>query len=99
MATEISREGRAVKTLPTLFENNKRWAEKIEANEDQLSVLLGKERLNRLCALNVLAQARNVSQTNIIRDAWSSGQDVNVHSWIYGSSNGRLKGLADPLTS
>ena len=99
MATEISREGRAVKTLPTLFENNKRWAEKIEANEDQLSLLLGKERLNRLCALNVLAQARNVSRTNIIRDAWSSGQDVNVHSWIYGLSNGRLKGLADPLTS
>lgn len=98
MATEISREGRVVKTLPTFFENNKRWAEKMEANEDQLSALSGKERLNWLCESNGLAQARNVSRTNIIRDAWSGGQDVNVHSWIYGLSNGRLKGLADPLT-
>ncbi len=46
MATEISREGRVVKTLPTLFENNKRRAEKMEANEDQLSALSGEERLN-----------------------------------------------------
>ena len=69
-----------------------------EANEDELNALSGEERLNRLCELNVLAQARNVSRTNIIRDAWSGGQDVKIHSWIYGLSNGRLKGLADPLT-
>ena len=99
MATEISRQGRVVKRLPTLFENNKRWAEKMEAIEDELNALSGEERLNQLWELNVLAQARNVSRTNIIRDAWSGGQGVNVHSWIYGSSNGRLKGLADPLAS
>ena len=99
MATEISRQGRVVKRMPTLFENNKRWAEKMEANEDQLSALSGEERLNQLWELNVLAQARNVSRTNIIRDAWSGGQDVNVHSWMYGLSNGMLKGLLDPLTS
>ena len=99
MATEISRKGRFVNTLPTLFENNKRRAEKMEANEDKLNALSDEERLNRLCELNVLAQARNVSPTNIIRDAWSGGQDVNVHSWIYGLSNGRPKGLADPLTA
>jgi hypothetical protein len=49
MATEISRQGRVVKTLPTLFENNKGWAEKMEANEDELSALSDEERLNRLC--------------------------------------------------
>jgi carbonic anhydrase len=70
-----------------------------EVNEDELNALSDEERLNRLCELNVLAQARNVSRTNIIRDAWSGGQDVNIHSWIYGLSNGRLKGLADPLTA
>ena len=71
MATEISRQGRVVKTLPTLFENNKGWAGKMEANEDELSALSDEERLNRLCELNFLAQARNVSRTNIIRGAWS----------------------------
>lgn len=99
MATEISRQGRVVKTLPTLFENNKRWAEKMEAIEDELNALSGEERLNQLWELNVLAQAGNVSRINIIRDAWSGGQGVNVHRWIYGLSNGMLKGLLDPLTS
>ena len=70
-----------------------------EEHEDELNVLPDEERLNRLCELNVLTQARNVGRTNIIRDAWAGGQDVNVHSWIYGLSNGRLKGLADPLTA
>ena len=67
--------------------------------EDELNALSGEERLNQLWELNVLAQARNVSRTNIIRDAWSGGQGVNVHSWIYGLSNGMLKGLLDPPTS
>ena len=99
MATEISRQGRVVRTLPTLFENNKRWAEKMEAIEDELNALSGEERLKQLWELNVLAQARNVSRTNIIRDAGFCGQGVNVHSCIYGSSNGMLKGFIDPLTS
>ncbi len=99
MATEISREGRAVKTLPTLFENNKRWAEKMEAIEDELNALSGEERLNQLWELNFLAQARNMSRSNIIRGSWSGGWGVTVHSRIYGLSNGMLKGLLDPLTS
>ena len=99
MATEISRQGRVVKRMPTLFENNKRWAEKMEVNEDESNALSGEERLNRLCELNVLAQAGNVSRANIIREGRFGGEGVTVHRWIYGLSNGRLKGLADSLTS
>ena len=80
MATEISRQGWAMKTSATLFGNNKGWAEKMEIKEDELNALWSKERLNRLCELNFLAQASNVSRSNIIRDAWSGGQDLSVHS-------------------
>jgi carbonic anhydrase len=41
-------------------------------------------RSNRLCELNVIEQVVNVSQTTVIRDAWSRGHDVAVHGWIYG---------------
>jgi carbonic anhydrase len=29
----------------------------------------------------------------VIQDAWARGQDVNVHAWIYGLRDGRLRDL------
>ncbi|MDP1581539.1 MAG: carbonate dehydratase [Candidatus Didemnitutus sp.] len=51
------------------------------------------ERSARLCELNVIEQAVNVCQTTILQDAWSRGQDVTVHSWIYGLQDGLLRDL------
>ncbi|MDB4304955.1 carbonate dehydratase [Akkermansiaceae bacterium] len=68
-----------------------------EAYEDELNALEGDLRLERLCELNVLAQARNVSKTTVLQDAWSRGQKVDVHPWIYRLNTGRLRGLADPI--
>jgi carbonic anhydrase len=51
------------------------------------------ERSNRLCELNVIDQALNVCQTSIVRDAWERGQELVVHSWIYGLKDGLLKDL------
>ncbi|MDA7864382.1 carbonate dehydratase [Akkermansiaceae bacterium] len=68
-----------------------------EAHEDELNALEGDLRLERLCELNVLAQARNVSKTTVLQDAWSRGQKVDVHPWIYRLNTGRLRGLADPI--
>ena len=50
-------------------------------------------RLSALCELNVLEQALNVSETTVIGDAWSRGQKVVVHGWIYGLHNGLLEDL------
>lgn len=52
-----------------------------------------KERHERLCELNVIEQAANVSQTTIVRDAWSRGQAVAVHGWIYDIHDGLLRDL------
>ncbi|TFV88144.1 carbonate dehydratase [Oxalobacteraceae bacterium OM1] len=52
-----------------------------------------KQRLDRLCELNVLEQVVNVSQTTIVQDAWERGQELTIHSWIYGLQDGLLRDL------
>ena len=51
------------------------------------------EKLARLCELNVIEQARNVCQTTIVRDVWSRGQPLAVHSWIYSLDDGLIRDL------
>lgn len=50
-------------------------------------------RMARLCELNVIEQVANVCATTIVQDAWTRGQDVTVHGWIYGLSDGLLRDL------
>ena len=58
-----------------------------------LDGLEGTARLDRLCELNVVEQARHVCETTVIQDAWQRGQVVQVHAWIYGLRDGRLADL------
>jgi carbonic anhydrase len=51
-------------------------------------------RLQALCELNVLEQARNVCETTVVQDAWARDQSVVVHGWVYGLHNGLLEDLA-----
>jgi carbonic anhydrase len=51
------------------------------------------DRHSRLCELNVIEQAANVSQTTVVRDARARGQEVTVHSWIYDLRDGLLRDL------
>lgn len=48
---------------------------------------------DRLCELNALEQAVNVCQSTILRDAWSNGQQVAVHAWVYSLRDGRAHDL------
>jgi carbonic anhydrase len=50
-------------------------------------------REDRLCELNVLEQALNVSETTIVQDAWDRGQSLTIHSWIYRLDDGLLRDL------
>ena len=56
-------------------------------------------RTNRLCELNVVEQVGNVCQTTIARDAWTRGQPLTVHSWIYGLKDGLLRNLGMSISS
>lgn len=62
-------------------------------HNDRISQAPASERVGLLCELNVAEQALNVAQTTIIQDAWTRGQRVHVHGWIYAVSNGLLRDL------
>ena len=51
------------------------------------------ERIDRLCELNVIEQVGNVCQTTVVRDAWDRGQELAVHGWVYGLTDGLVRDL------
>jgi carbonic anhydrase len=59
----------------------------------ELETVAGDARVDRLCELNVIDQARHVCETTVVQDAWSRGQELDVHAWIYGLRDGRLRDL------
>jgi carbonic anhydrase len=48
---------------------------------------------DRLCELNALEQVVNVCQTTIVADAWTRGQKLVVHGWVYTLRDGRVHDL------
>jgi carbonic anhydrase len=70
-----------------------------DAHLEQLNALPEAQRFERLCELNVASQALNVARTSVLRDAWSRGQSVRIHGWIYAISNGLLRDLGMSISS
>ena len=68
-------------------------------HKEELEQLSHDHAVDRLCELNVLAQAKHVARSTIIEDAWERGQAVSVHSWIYRLDNGKIRPLADAIKS
>ena len=52
-----------------------------------------RERLNRLCELNVIRQVRNVASDVFVQDAWARGQSICVHGWVYSLHTGLVNDL------
>jgi carbonic anhydrase len=67
-----------------LYHEHRRMLENIQGLE---------ERLNRLCELNVIRQAANVARDVFVQEAWSRGQDLFVHGWVYSLGNGLITDL------
>ena len=59
----------------------------------QLEPMTDSEAIDKLCELNVLQQASNVCNTEIVQEAWRRKQDVSVHGWIYGLQDGLIRDL------
>jgi len=70
----------------------KHWAE-LDALETE------EKQHNRLCELNAIEQVTNLSRTTVVRDAWSRGQALTVHGWIYDLRDGLLRDLAVSVES
>jgi carbonic anhydrase len=67
-------------------------------HQEWLDSLPGDRRVNALVELNVLEQSLNVCQTTVVQDAWTRGQQVVVHGWVYGLHNGLLQDLSMTVT-
>lgn len=50
-------------------------------------------RVDLLCELNVISQVSNVCHTTIVQNAWSRGQPLSVHGWVYSLKNGLITDL------
>jgi carbonic anhydrase len=67
-------------------------------HREELAQLGDGAKLDRLCELNVLSQARHVARTTIVEDAWERGQELAIHSWIYRLDRGILTPLRKPIS-
>jgi len=62
-------------------------------HRDWLGSVPAAQRVDALCELNVVEQALNACQTTVVQDAWGRGQELVIHGWFYGLSNGLLQDL------
>jgi carbonic anhydrase len=77
-----------------LIDNWLRYVQDVrDRHQSILAAVPAQSRADRLCELNVIEQALHVCQTTIVQDAWRRGHRLDVHSWIYGLHDGRLRDL------
>ncbi|MBE7411531.1 MAG: carbonic anhydrase [Leptospiraceae bacterium] len=51
------------------------------------------ERLDRFVEWNTKQQVFNLAVTSIVQQAWSNGQELSIHGWIYRIDSGLIKDL------
>jgi carbonic anhydrase len=56
-------------------------------------------RMDRLTELNVKRQVRNVVSDVFVQDAWSRGQELSVHGWVYSIASGLITDLNVTVSS
>jgi carbonic anhydrase len=74
------------------------WIRHVKDVHDKHGSYLGRvmntqQRLDHLCELNVIEQVVNVCQTTSVQDAWSRGQTVTVHGWVYDLKDGLVRDM------
>ena len=84
-----------------LIDNWLRHVQDVRGKHERLlsAAAAGEARIDRLCELNVLEQTLHVCQTTIVQDAWTRGQALTVHSWIYRLGDGLLRELGVAASS
>jgi len=63
-------------------------------HEREMSTIKDPEqKSNRMVELNAIEGAANVMNTSIVQNAWSNGQELSIHAWVYSSKTGLIKDL------
>jgi len=55
-----------------------------------VGIMSERERVDKMCELNVIQQVHNVCYTSIVQGAWQRGQSLSIHGWIYDVKDGEL---------
>ena len=69
-----------------------------DRHRDVMDAMPEHGRAAALCELNVIEQVMNVAQSTVLQDAWARGQNVTLHGWVYGLSDGLLHDLHMTIT-
>ena len=69
-----------------------------DRHRDVMEAMPDHGRAAALCELNVIEQVVNVAQSTVLQDAWARGQNVTLHGWVYGLSDGLLHDLHMTIT-
>ena len=69
-----------------------------DRHRDVMEAMPEHGRAAALCELNVIEQVMNVAQSTVLQDAWARGQNVTLHGWVYGLSDGLLHDLHMTIT-
>jgi len=73
------------------------WLRHIKDVRDRHAALIASTavdfRVEVLCELNAIEQVMNVAQTTVVQDAWSRGQSLTLHAWVYALSDGLLRDM------
>ena len=63
-------------------------------HQDELNSISNEdERFNRFVQVNVKEQVLDVAKTSIIQNAWSNGQEIHLHGWVYDINDGIIDDL------
>ncbi|SHF08878.1 carbonic anhydrase [Microbulbifer donghaiensis] len=62
-------------------------------NATDLDAMNERDRLVRLCELNVIEQVQNLAKTKTVQHAWDRGQKLSLHGWIYDIGDGLIRDL------
>jgi carbonic anhydrase len=55
--------------------------------------------LDRVSELNIEMQVRRIATMPLVENAWSRGQDLHLHGWIYGMHDGLIRDLGPHVSS
>ncbi len=69
-----------------------------DRHRDVMEAMPDHGRAAALCELNVIEQVMNVAQSTVLQDAWARGQNVTLHGWVYGLTDGLLHDLHMTIT-
>ena len=77
------------------------WLKKIQDlyyyNEEKFTGLNDQEKIDLLCEINVIEQAKTIARTAIVKEHWEDGNELNIHGMIYSLEDGLLKNLGATL--